>query len=62
MKSLNFFKKANTASAKTHVESLNKNQLAKVIGGLDSAAPIDAAESTESKEKKGLNAVNVKTS
>lgn len=57
MKIKNIFKKE-TVKSNGSVETLNKAQLEKVIGGTDTVTP---APSTEIQEgKKGLNAVNVK--
>lgn len=60
MKALNIFKKEAKTTTASKIQSLDKNQLSKVIGGTDSITTTDATESAELKEKKGLNAVNVK--
>lgn len=61
MKALNFFKKETKTSTTSNIQSLDKNQLAKVIGGTDGTIITDSTESAELREKKGINAVNVKT-
>ena len=57
MRIKNIFKKE-TVNTKSSVETLNKTQLEKVIGGTDAETTNTTTEIQEG--KKGLNAVNVK--
>ncbi len=59
MKFKNIFKKE-TIKTNASVEPLNKTQLEKVIGGTDETITSTTEESALAKEKKGINAVNVK--
>jgi hypothetical protein len=54
MKLFNIFKKETKSTVNSNIQKLEKNQLNKVIGGVDSME----TTITITQEKKGINAIN----